>query len=87
MVCKQIFQGREESHKYIWLLKVIITMLFLVHGFCQAVYDVVEDGRLFTDFDLNIKGMTQISALSRIIVGAIAAELDGTASRLCENYQ
>ena len=62
-------------------------MLFLVHGFRQAVYDMVEGDRVIADFDLNIKGMTTNPAISGIIVGVIEAVLDGTASKLCENYQ
>ena len=43
----------------------------IVHGFRQAVYDVVEGDRLMTDFDLNIKGTTEIDSLSDIFVGVI----------------
>ena len=47
---------------------------------------MVEGDRLMTDFDFNIKGMTEIDGLSAIIVGVIEPVLDGTASKLCENY-
>ena len=47
---------------------------------------MVEGGRLMTDFDLNIKGTTEIDSLSDIFVGVIEAVLDGTASKLHENH-
>ena len=47
---------------------------------------MVEGGRLITEFDLNIKGTTTNPAISGIIVGVIEPTLDGTASKLCENY-
>ena len=55
-------------------------MLILVHGFRQAVYDVVEGNRLFTDFDLNVKGKTAFAGLL-VIEGDIDAVADGTASK------
>ena len=59
--------------------------MFLVHGFRQAVYDVVEEDRLFTDFKLNVKGMTAFAG-QLVIEGDIDALADGTASKLCDNY-
>ena len=59
--------------------------MFLVHGFRQAVYDVVEEDRLFTDFDLNVKGMTAFAG-QLVIEGDIDAVATGTASKLCDNY-
>ena len=47
---------------------------------------MVEGDRVIAVFDSNIKGMTEIDSLSGIIVGVIEAVLDGTASKLCENY-
>ena len=68
------------------LERIVITciMLILVHGFRQAVYDVVEEDRLFTDFDLNVKGMTAFAGV--LIEGDIDAVADGTASESCDNY-
>ena len=57
-----------------------------MHGFRQAVYELIEGERVIAVFDLNIKGMTTNDAISRIVVGTIEAVLDGTASKLCENY-
>ena len=55
-------------------------MLFAVHGFLQATYDVDEDARLDTMFQLNVKGMTSLSTLT--VTGTITAatDPDGTAS-------
>ena len=58
--------------------------MFLVHGFRQAFYDVVEEDRLFTDFDFNVKGMTAFAG-QLVIEGDINALADGTASKLCDN--
>ena len=44
----------------------------------MATYDVNEDARLDTMFQLNVKGMTPLSSL--IIAGTIRAAPDGTAS-------
>ena len=67
--------------------RIVITciMWILVHGFRQAVYDVVEEDRLFTDFDLNVKGMTAFAG-QLVIEGNIDAVADGTASESCDNY-
>ena len=55
-------------------------LLFAVHGFLQATYDVNEDARLDTMFQLNVKGMTSLSTLT--VTGTITAatDPDGTAS-------
>ena len=68
------------------LERIVITciMLILVHGFRQTVYDVVEEDRLFTDFDLNVKGMTAFAGV--LIEGNIDAVAVGTASGSCDNY-
>ena len=55
-------------------------MLILVHGFHQAVYDVVEEDRLFTDFAFNVKGMTAFSG-QLAFEGDIDVVADGTASK------
>ena len=55
-------------------------MLILVHGFRQAVYDVVEEDRLFTNFAFNVKGMTAFAGLL-VIEGDIDVVADGTASK------
>ena len=59
-----------------------LTTLFLctVHGFAQAAYDVVEDERLDTRFQFNVKGTTQFGGL--VVTGVITATADGTAGRL-----
>ena len=64
------------------LERIVITciMLILVHGFRQAVYDVVEEDRLFTDFDFDVKGKTAFAGLL-VIEGDIDAVADGTASK------
>ena len=53
--------------------------LFTVHGFLQTTYDVDEDERLDTMFQLNVKGTTP---LSLVITGIITAAADGSASML-----
>ena len=50
----------------------------IVHGFANATYEVVEDRRLDTFFELNVKGMTAFPTL--IIDGRITAETGGTTS-------
>ena len=52
---------------------------FAVHGFEQADYDVREDERLETTFQLNVKGITQFGG-ALVINGTITFEADGTAS-------
>ena len=46
---------------------------------------MVEDDRLFTEFDVNVKGMTAFAG-QVVIEGNIDALADGTASKLCDNY-
>ena len=55
-------------------------MLILVHGFRQAVYDVVEEDILFTDFAFNVKGMTAFSG-QLAFEGDIDVVADGTVSK------
>ena len=45
---------------------------------------MVEDERLDTSFQLNVKGMTAFSSL--IITGTITAMADGTASKWKDDY-
>ncbi|CAI8002445.1 hypothetical protein GBAR_LOCUS3394 [Geodia barretti] len=52
--------------------------LCIVHGFAQAAYDVVEDERLDTMFQLNVKGTTQFGG-ALVVAGVITATADGTA--------
>ena len=53
--------------------------MIVVHGFVDATYDVVEDERLDTLFQLNVKGMTAFPSL--IIEGTITAVAGGDASK------
>ena len=46
---------------------------------------MVEEDRLFTDFKLNVKGMSPLTDVL-VIQGDIDAVADGTASKLCDNY-
>ena len=64
------------------LERIVITciMLILVHGFRQAVYDVVEGNRLFTNFSINVKGMAPFAG-QPFFEGDIDAVADGTASK------
>ena len=50
----------------------------LVHGFVNATYNVVENGRLDTLFRLNVKGETAFPSL--FISGIITAGAGGAAS-------
>ena len=52
---------------------------YTVHGFLQEEYDVDEDERLDTMFQLNVKGTTQFGS-ALVVIGTITAEADGTAS-------
>jgi hypothetical protein len=69
----------------VWSLQQLqwLTALFLcsVHGFVQAAYDVVEDQRLDTMFQLNVKGMTQFG-VAFVVAGLITTTADGTAGKL-----
>ena len=56
-----------------------LSLLHTVHGFLQAEYDVDEDERLDTVFQLNVKGTTQFGS-ALVVIGTIIAEADGTAS-------
>jgi hypothetical protein len=53
-----------------------------VHGFLRTDYDVEEDERLDTRFQLNVKGTTRFGGL--VVPGLITAAADGTASKLHE---
>ncbi|CAI8022404.1 hypothetical protein GBAR_LOCUS13163 [Geodia barretti] len=53
--------------------------LCIVHEFAQAAYDLDEDERLDTMFQLNVKGMTQFSGGALLVTGLITATADGTA--------
>ena len=46
---------------------------------------MVEEDRLFTDFELNVKGLSAFADVL-IIEGDINTVADGTASKLCDNY-
>ena len=61
------------------------TFYYTVHGFLQAEYDVNEDERLDTMFQLNVKGTTQFGS-ALIVTGTITATADGTASK-SEEYK
>ena len=51
-----------------------------VHGFNRSHYYVLEEERLDTVFQLNVKGTTPFDAL--IVTGIITTAADGTASKL-----
>ena len=51
-----------------------------VHGFAEAVYNVLEEESLDTTFELNVKGMTSIPN-DLVISGIITAMPGGTASK------
>ncbi|CAI8047959.1 hypothetical protein GBAR_LOCUS26511, partial [Geodia barretti] len=53
--------------------------LCVVHGFLHTEYDVEEDERLDTRFQLNVKGTTQFGG-ALVVPGLITAAADGTAS-------
>ncbi|CAI8012408.1 hypothetical protein GBAR_LOCUS7955 [Geodia barretti] len=53
--------------------------LCIVHGFRQSKYDVEENERLGTRFQLNVKGTTQFGG-ALVVTGLITAAADGTAS-------
>ena len=54
--------------------------LHSVHGFLQAEYNVDEDERLDTMFQLNVKGTTQFGS-ALFVSGEITATAAGTASK------
>ena len=56
-----------------------ILFILSVHGFLQVEYNVVEDNRLDTMFQLNVKGMTQFGS-ALVVSGQITAAADGTSS-------
>ena len=60
------------------------TFYYTVHGFLQAEYDVDEEERLDTMFQLNVKGTTPFGAL--IVMGVVTTTADGTASK-SEEYE
>ena len=53
---------------------------YTVHGFLQEEYDVGENERLDTMFQLNVKGITQFGS-GLVVIGTITAAADGTASK------
>ena len=53
---------------------------YTVHGFLQAEYDVDEDERLDTVFQLNVKGTTQFGS-NLFVHGVVTTTADGTASK------
>ena len=53
--------------------------LHSVHGFLQAEYNVDEDERLDTMFQLNVKGTTQFGS-ALVVNGEVTATAAGTAS-------
>ena len=60
-------------------------MASVVHGFAQAVYNVMEESRLDTRFQLNVKSRTNFPGLLNI-QGTITAAAGGTASEYCIIY-
>ena len=46
---------------------------------------MVEEDRLFTEFGVNVKGMSPFTDVL-VIEGDIDAVADGTTSKLCDNY-
>ena len=58
---------------------------YSVHGFLQAEYDVDEEERLDTIFQLNVKGTTPFGS-ALIVSGIVTATADGTASK-SEEYE
>ena len=57
-----------------------LLLLHTVHGFLQAEYDVDEEERLDTMFQLNVKGLTQFGS-GFVVIGVVTATADGTASK------
>ena len=57
-----------------------LLLLHTVHGFLQAQYDVDEEERLDTVFQLNVKGTTQFGS-ALVVIGTITATAGGTASK------
>ena len=55
--------------------------LTAVHGFTQAMYDVIEDGRLFTQLEINVKGTSTQFFDGYTFIGSVVSEA-GTASEL-----
>ena len=51
-----------------------------VHGFQQSKYDVEENRKLDTMFQLNVKGTTQFGG-ALVVTGLITSTADGTASK------
>ena len=54
-------------------------LYYVVHGFADTIYDVVEGNILQTLFQLNVKGETLSDRLN--ISGTITAVATGTASK------
>ena len=61
-------------------------MTYVVHGFVEAVYNVMEEDILNTRFELNVKGMTHFSGLLNI-QGTITSLAGGSASEYTCNIQ
>ena len=71
------------------LMSVVIAICPVVHGFAQAVYTVMEEERLDTRFQLNVKGTTNFPGLMNI-QGTITSVAGGTASEyssMCPSLQ
>ena len=63
----------------------IIAICPIVHGFVQAVYNVMEEEGLNTRFQLNVKGMTNFPGVLNI-QGVITSLAGGTASEFILLY-
>ena len=63
----------------------IIAICPIVHGFVQAVYNVMEEEILNTRFQLSVKGITNFPGLLNI-QGAITSLAGGTASEFILLY-
>ena len=60
-------------------MSMVIDICLTVHGFAQAVYNVMEENILNTRFELNVKGTTNFPGLL-FIQGTITSVAGGTAS-------
>ena len=59
----------------------IVQIYYIVHGFLNAIYDVVEDERLDTVFQLNVKGETAFS--DALVVSGIIITVEGDTASKC----
>ena len=76
------------STDYIYIIMSFVLCYYnahKVHGFVNATYDVVEEDRLFTSFQLNVKGETAYPTL--YFRGTIFSDAAGTASKSHENVK